>query len=129
MPYVIAIALLNGEITVGSYAEKNFTDRAVVDLMNKIKVAESAQMSAQYPESVPARVSITMASGEVLVREMRYPHGHAKSPMDDRQLEEKFRELSRGRCDAGQCEKILQDLWKFEQVADIEKDVIRLLGA
>lgn len=128
MPYVIAIALLDGEITPRSFAAERLTDPAVVDLMRKVKVSESAALSAQFPESAPGRVSIRMSSGELLTQEIRYPRGHVRNPMDDAAVEAKFRELFRGHGDENQCEKILQNLWNFEHAVDIGKDVIKLLA-
>ena len=128
MPYVIAIALLDGEITPRSFAPGKLTDPAVVDLMGKVKVSESAALSAQYPEAVPGRVTIRLASGELLTQEIRYPQGHVKNPMDDAAVEAKFRELFRGHGDENQCKKILQSLWSFERASDIGKDAIKLLA-
>ncbi len=128
MPYVIAIALLDGEITARSFAPERLTDPAVVDLMRKVKVSADAAMSAQYPQAAPSRLSIRMSSGEVLAQEIKYPKGHYRNPMDDAQVEEKFRELFRAHGDATRCGKILHRLWSFEQAGDIGKDVIKLFA-
>lgn len=129
MPYVVAIALLDGEITVRSFAPERLTDPAVMDLMRKVRVSESAALSAQYPESAPSRLSIRMSSGELITQEIKYPKGHVKNPMDDAEVEAKFRELFRGHGDENQCKKILQSLWSFEHAIDIGKDVIKILAA
>ena len=42
---------------------------------------EDPALSAAYPEGAPGRVTVRMDSGESLTRELRYPRGHAKSPM------------------------------------------------
>jgi len=128
MPYVIAIALLDGAITERSFAPARLTDPAVVDLMRKVKVSTGTTLSAHFPEAAPSRVSIRLASGELLTQENNYPKGHAKNPMHDAEVEEKFREFFRAHGDAQQCAKILQCLWNFERAADIGKDVIRLLA-
>jgi 2-methylcitrate dehydratase len=128
MPYVIAIALLDGAITDRSFAPGRLADPAVIDVMRKVKVSTGAGMSAQFPEAAPGRVSIRMASGELITQEIKYPKGHAKNPMHDAEVEEKFRELFRGHGDEKLCAKILQGLWKFEHAADIGKDVIKLLA-
>jgi 2-methylcitrate dehydratase len=128
MPYVIAIALLDGEITLRSFAPERLSDPAVANLMRKVKVSESAAMTAQYPAAAPGRVSIRMSSGEVIAREIKYPRGHAGNPMDDAAVEEKFRELFRAHGDASQCDRVLQSVWGFERATDIGTDVIRLLA-
>ena len=128
MPYVVAIALLDGKITNGSFAPERLADPAVADIMRKVKVSESAALSAQYPAAAPSRVSIRMSSGEVIMQEIKFPKGHAGNPMDDAAVEEKFRELFRAHADASQCTMVLESLWSFERAHDIRKDVIRLLA-
>ena len=78
MPYVVAIALLDGEITGRSFTPARLSDPVAHELMQKVKVSERADLSAQYPEAAPGRVSIRMASGEVIAHEIKYPKGHAK---------------------------------------------------
>ena len=110
MPYVMAIALLDGEMTLRSFAPDRLSDPAVANLMRKVKVSESAAMTAQYPEAAPDRVSIRMSSGEVIAQEIKYPQGHARNPMDDAAVDEKFREMFRAHADKSQCDKVLQSV-------------------
>ena len=128
MPYVVAIALLDGAITDRSFAPARLTDPAVADLMRKVKVSESAALSAQYPDAAPSRLNIRMSSGELLTQEIKYPRGHVRNPMDDAELEDKFRQLFRAHRDENRRHEILERLWNFEHATDIGKDVIKLLA-
>jgi 2-methylcitrate dehydratase len=128
MPYTIAIALLDGAVTTRSYEPRRFTEPAVVDLMRKVKVTEDAKLTAQYPESSPSRVTITLSSGEVRTCEMRYPTGHVKNAMDDKAIEAKFHDLCGPRIAAGAREELLRRLWNFERVGDIETEILGMLA-
>jgi 2-methylcitrate dehydratase len=128
MPYVIAIALLDGEITARSFSPGRLTDPAVAGLMRKVRVSECAELSARFPEAAPGRVSIRMSSGEVLTQEISYPKGHVRNPMNDAEVEDKFRMLFRGHGNESQCKTILQSLWNCERAVDIVKDVLKLLA-
>jgi 2-methylcitrate dehydratase len=121
LPYCIAIALLDGEVTRASFADARLRDPAVAALMRKVKVAEDPALSAMYPEGAPGRVTIRMKSGEALTAEIRYPKGHEKHPMTDDEIERKFRDLCAGRLDAGRCDKALEALWQLESVDDAGK--------
>ncbi len=129
LPYCVAIALLDGEVTVESFANSRFHDPAVVSLMSKVKVAESPELCDQYPEGVPSRVSIRMSSGEVLVKEIRYPMGHAKNPMNDAEVEMKFRKLFLINGNANKCDDVMAALWALDDVKDFSGDVLSLLSA
>ena len=128
LPYTIAIALLDGAVTVRSFGPQRFTEPAVVDLMRKVKVTEDAKLTAQYPESSPSRVTITLTSGEVYIKEMRYPKGHVRNAMDDHEIEAKFHDLCGPRIAASAREDILRRLWNFERVGDIETEILGMLA-
>jgi 2-methylcitrate dehydratase len=119
LPYCIAIALLDGQVTGASFADARLADPAVAALMRKTKVEEDRALSALYPESAPGRVTIAMRSGETHVAEMRYPAGHEKNPMSDQDLERKFFELAADRLEPTQRDKLIGTLWQLERVADV----------
>ena len=126
MPYVIAIALLDGEVTGDSFKESRLADPVVASLMQKIKVNASADLCALYPESAPSRVRVRMESGDEHIGEVRYPKGHARNPLSDRELEEKFRRIFAEQGRAAQCAAALRALWAFDQAKDVG-DVFGLL--
>jgi len=95
--------------------------------MRKVKVTEDAKLTAQYPESSPSRVTITLTSGEVYIKEMRYPKGHVRNAMDDQAIEAKFHDLCGPRIAAANRQELLRRLWNFERVTDIEAEILGLL--
>ena len=128
MPYVIAIALLDGEVTGDSFKESRLADPLVASLMQKIKVNASADLSALYPQSAPSRVRVRMESGDVLTGEVRYPKGHARNPLSDAELNIKFRRIFKEQGRAAQGEAALQALWAFDKAKDVG-GVLSLLRA
>ena len=126
MPYCIAIALLDGEITAKSFAEERFSDPAVVSLMQKVKVSEDPKLTDQYPEGAPGRVTVRMTGGQVLTHEIRYPAGHARNPMDDSTLESKFQDMLSNRMSVGGAKRVLRQLWEFEKFTDVNKAIYLL---
>lgn len=119
LPYCIAIALLDGEVTRASFADSRLPDPAVAALMRKVKVAEDRALSDLYPESAPGRVTIAMQSGETHASEVRYPAGHEKNSMSDRDIERKFNELAAERLERAQREQLLETLWQLDRVTDV----------
>ena len=127
LPYCIAIALLDGEVTQASFTEERLRDPAVKEIMRKVKVTEDAALSALYPEGAPGRVTISMRSGEPHVAEIRYPKGHEKNPMTDREIEDKFEAMSAERLSAEQRRNFIDRIWAFDSVRDV-RDVTALLS-
>ena len=60
-----------------------------------------------------------MQSGETHVAEVRYPAGHEKNPMSDRDIERKFNELAAERLGRVQREQLIETLWQLERVGDV----------
>jgi 2-methylcitrate dehydratase len=119
LPYVVATALLDGAVTMRSFAPERLGDPAVARLMRMVEVSEDAVFTAAYPAAAPARVTIGLDSGAVLTQEIEFPTGHARNPMDDAAMETKFRDLLHGHADDARCASLLRSLWDFDQVADV----------
>ena len=127
LPYCISIALLDGRITGESFDHARLHDPAVGRLMSKVKVREDERLSAGYPEGAPGRVAITMASGETHTLEVRYPKGHAKSPMSEADVERKFRDMTAARLAPEQCDAVLAAIGNLEQSGNVGRDLVRLV--
>jgi len=128
MPYVIAIALVEGKFDSNTFADVRLKDAALQALMSKVRVSEDPQLSAQYPEGAPGRVTICTHQGEIFTEELRYPTGHAKSPMSDGDVQQKFRDLLSNQGQPERIEKLLQILTHFEQVKNTKTELMDLLA-
>lgn len=129
LPYCVSIALLDGKVTNESFANARLADSTVARLMRKVKVREDQRLSDAYPEGAPGRVTIRMVSGETHTREVRYPRGHAKSPMSEADVERKFRDMAAARLSSRQCDAVLAAIENLEQSNDIGRDLVRLVAA
>jgi hypothetical protein len=59
------------------------------------------------------------------VTDIKYPKGHSKIPLDDAEVEQKFRGMFREFGSESQCESALNGLWNFDRASDVG-DVLRL---
>jgi len=128
LPYCVSIALLDGKVTNESFAPSRLTDPAVAKLMRKVKVREDQQLSNFYPEGAPGRVTLRMTSGEPHTAEIRYPTGHARSPMSDGEVERKFHDMCSAHLSEAGRVALLKAIWNLEQASDVGRDVVRLLA-
>src|SRR5205807_1578912 len=93
LPYCTAVALADGDVTLAQFDPQRFTDPALLDLVSKVKVHRDAALSSRYPAGIPNRVSVKLTNGRQLVHEVEFPRGHARNPMTDAEVEQKFRRL------------------------------------
>jgi len=127
LPYYTAVALVDGEVTEESFAEGRFTDPVLLELVSKTQVHRDAELSKRYPRGIPNRLTLKLADGRVLVREVEFPRGHAENPMSDAEVEQKFRGLVEPRYGKEKADRILAACWGLEKLKNA-CDLVRLVG-
>ena len=119
MPYVVVVGLLDGEITPASFSDARLADPAIHELIKKVEVVVSPDLSARFPESWSCRLHVSMAGGPPVSVEVANPKGHISNPISDSELDGKFRGMWKGYGDERQCAAALDALWSFETVDDV----------
>jgi 2-methylcitrate dehydratase len=119
LPYCIAVTLADGDVTLAQFAPERFTDATLLDLVAKVKLHRDAALSARYPVGIPNRLTITLADGKKLVKEVEFPRGHAKNPMTDAEVEKKFRTLVEPRYGKTRADRMLQTCWELEKLTSV----------
>ncbi|MEM1662537.1 MAG: MmgE/PrpD family protein [Pyrobaculum sp.] len=90
--WITAAALVWGPIKISHY--KNVRDPTVLSLMKKIEVRLDPELDKIYPKAFPTVITIVTKSGAKYTERVDYAKGHPKNPMTDRELEEKYHELT-----------------------------------
>ncbi|HEY1342093.1 MAG TPA: hypothetical protein VGF59_31510, partial [Bryobacteraceae bacterium] len=89
--YCVAAALCEGRVGLDQFQPDRFA--AVADLLARTRVAVEPDLTAKYPAAWPARVTVTLANGEVLRAAADYPRGNPENPVSTAELEDKLRSL------------------------------------
>jgi 2-methylcitrate dehydratase len=119
MPYCVAVALLAGEVTAEQFGPQWLDDPRVGRLLERTTMRRDPALNAGYPEGIPNRLRITQTNGSVVEREIRYPRGHARNPMTDAEVEQKFLTATASSPLAGRRRTILDLLWRFDELPGI----------
>src|SRR5213596_389225 len=93
LPYITAIALIDGQVTSKQFEPERFADPEIWKFLQNVKVGRNSELSAMYPGAVANIVHVDLKSGQRLTKRVDYPLGHAKNPMKDSEVESKFRAL------------------------------------
>ena len=88
--------------------------------MAKMTLSEDLEFTANFPEQYNCRITVTDQSGVVHTAHTAYPKGHTNNPMDDAELEGKFRSFASGVLSDLQCDQVLQTLWSFDESTDMD---------
>jgi 2-methylcitrate dehydratase len=116
LPYCTAVALVDGAVTNAQFDESRFTDPVLLDLVRKIHVHRDAALNERYPNGIPNRLTLTLADGRTLVKEVEFPRGHAHNPMTDTEVEQKFRATVEPRFGKAKADRILAACWDLDKL-------------
>jgi 2-methylcitrate dehydratase len=119
MPYCVAIALLAGDVTAAHFGPHWLAHPRVANLLQRTTMQRDPVLNAGYPEGIPNRLRITQADGKVAELEVRYPRGHARNPMTDDEVEQKFLSATTGSALDGRQRAVLDLLWQIDTAASV----------
>jgi len=123
-PYSVAIATLEKRALLDEYTDESVVRPDVNELMKKISVKHATDLDRFYPESFPARVTVTTNDEKTFVKEVRYPKGDPQSPLTWDDLVRKFDYCSKGFSKKQKKEQIVEmvkNLDRVENIADFTK--------
>jgi 2-methylcitrate dehydratase len=121
LPFVMAVALMEGNLEIRHYDEMYYKRSDVRALMQKIKVRIGEEPVAAWPEVPLNIVDVEMKSGKVLSTKVAYHLGHFKRFMTDAEQERKFRPLAEPLLPEKQINDLLACLRRLDEVEQISE--------
>ncbi|HEY7168360.1 MAG TPA: MmgE/PrpD family protein [Candidatus Binatia bacterium] len=121
LPFCVAAALLDGDISLGTFESNRFLDRDAIELMSRVELREDPDFTRQYPDVWNCRITAVTRSGERHVAQVTFPKGHPKKPMTVGEVEAKFSRLAEGILPATRCADFLDFARDLEEAKDIGK--------
>jgi methylisocitrate lyase len=121
LPYITAIALIDGEVTDKQFDRERFGHPKVWKFLESVKVERNSELSAMYPGAVANIVHVDLADGRRLTRRVDYPLGHAKNPLKDSEVEEKFFALVEPTIGQKRAKRIVDIVWKLDEAANVDE--------
>jgi 2-methylcitrate dehydratase len=95
LPYLLAVALLDGKIMPEQYSIDRIARRDVQDLLRKIRIQPNKDFSQRFPVEMPCRISVQLLNGKHLEIEKADYEGFKTNPMTWDRAVEKFDRLTR----------------------------------
>src|ERR1043166_1422958 len=120
LPYITAVALIDGEITNRQFEPERFKDPEVWKFLENVKVERNAELSAMYPEAVGNIVHVDLADGRRLTKRVDYPLGNAKNRLKDSAVEGKFLGLVEPIIGETRARKIIEFGWKLDEAKNVD---------
>lgn len=125
--YLVAVALLDGELTPLQFAEGRWFDPDVRALMARTALRNDAALDVYTPGAFPCAIEATLRDGRVLQAEMPYPPGNIHNPLGWEGVEAKFHRYARKALPEERRRAVVQGVKSLEALGSA-RDLMRLLG-
>ncbi len=81
LPYIIAVAILDGDVMPAQYKPDRILKEDVQDLLRRVTVTANPAYSRRFPEEMPCRIRVVLRDGRTLAKESRDYPGFVSQPM------------------------------------------------
>lgn len=119
LPFVVAMALMEGGLQIRHYDEEYYKRADVRDLMARTKVEAVIEFGSGFGRLPFTEVAVESRSGEVHTARVVHPLGHPQRPMTDADYEKKFRSMAEPILPASQIARLVDRLRTLEQARDL----------
>jgi 2-methylcitrate dehydratase len=123
LPYIVAVALLDGGVHPEQYAPERIAADDVQDLLRRVEVRPDDGYSDRFPEEHACRVTLVTRDGREISKEKASYEGFHADPMSWDTVEAKFRRLAAPHADDGLQDELAALARRLE-----DADVDELLG-
>ena len=122
----MALALIDGEVTLKQFTRERLEDPEIRDLMGRIEIEEDTSLNEQYPDTLSSVAELETRDRGTIEHEVIYPKGNMRNPMTESDVVDKFRSLSAVTLKGDKGEQILQELLNLEESKPLQ-DLLDLL--
>jgi 2-methylcitrate dehydratase len=128
LPYVIAVAVVDGNVLPESFTDEKLKDPAIWATLPKIKVVADPEIDALFPGVKRARVTITSTDGRQKTVLTDVAKGAPDDPMSDEDVEAKFRANARGVLSEGRMDEVIHATLQFESLPELDQYMALLVS-
>lgn len=114
LPYCIAVALVDHQVTTRSFSEEKLKDPRIREVIDKIKGVASHEFEAMFPARQPSKVVVVTKDGREYEAYLEYPKGDPREPMSMADLEHKFNALSASLLSPGKQQAVREMIFSCE---------------
>jgi 2-methylcitrate dehydratase PrpD len=127
LSYIVAVTLMDGEVTENQFTKERIADKATHDLAKKVKIIADESLDAIYPDVYrPTTVEIILKNGKSYTKTVQNPFGDPRNTLDDDALYKKFVKWSGPSLTEDEALAIKDIVWRLENLDNIN-DLMELI--
>ena len=128
LPYVIAAALVDRQVTPLQFAPEKIMDPAIRAQLKKVKVVADPEIEKVFPALQRVVVTVRVTDGREFTKQLDYPKGDPRNPLSDKEVEEKFAALAEGVLSPARQRQVIEAVWSLERQTSVS-DLMKMLAA
>jgi 2-methylcitrate dehydratase PrpD len=128
MPYLIARALIDGQVTLETFTDEAVRHKDVLQLLERVEMTADPGLRSGSDGSRPATVTIRLKNGQTQTLRQDFPKGSPQVPMSSEELLAKFRACTRLAISTAASERALEQIRALETLSSIRPLVGQLRG-
>jgi 2-methylcitrate dehydratase len=121
LPYVIAAALVDRQVTPAQFTMEKIMDPKIRQQLKKVEVVADPEIEKMFPAQQRVIVRIDTTDGRSFNKQLDYPKGDPRNPLTDQEVEEKFDALADGVLSKGAQKRVKEAIWKLERIGSVSE--------
>jgi 2-methylcitrate dehydratase len=121
LPYVIAAALVERQVTPSQFTMEKIMDPAIRAQLQKVEVVAEPEIEKVFPALQRVIVHIDTRDGRSFNKQLDYPKGDPRNPLTDNEVEEKFSALAEGVLSKSAQKRVKNAIWNLERVGSVSE--------
>ena len=118
-PYVVALALVTGQVDLAAFHDKGVDDPRVLALSDRTTVTKDPD--SDFPVHFPGEVRLTLKSGEVVSHRVATSYGTPERPMSDADLKAKFMANATRALDVARAEALMRMVLDVQRIGHVSE--------
>jgi 2-methylcitrate dehydratase len=119
LPYVIAVALVDHQVTPKQFTMERIMDLEVRAQLKKVEVIADPEIEKVFPGLQRAIVNIITVDGRSFRKQLDFPKGDPRNPLADQEVEEKFSTLAEGVLSWDAQKKVKDAIWSLDGLKSV----------
>lgn len=128
LPYVLAAALIDRQVTPDSFKMEKIMDPRLRAQLQKVELIADPEIDRVFPSLQRTIVHIETMDGREFSHQLDYPKGDPRNPLTDAELEEKFRSLAGPVLPIQAQEELTRSIWRLEDMESVS-DLMSMTAA
>ncbi len=121
LPYVIAAALVDRQVTPQQFTPTKINDPQIRAQLKKVEVVADPEIEKVFPALQRVAVTIITTDGRALAKQLDYPKGDPRNPLGDSEIEQKFEALAEGVLSRAAQHRLKLAIWNLEKVESVSR--------